>query len=494
MASIILTKDHEIYCTREFIYQKNNLQDELRINKYSILIEWMNSDFCQIEEQLFNIIDNDKNYKLLYDRIKYNINNDGFLSNKWSHAGHFCRLLGDSLDKIVCLSKESISIITYFICSFFFNSDSKIKKYFSENNNLQNIVKQSFTELKRTINFIKLYYDQYGGIFNYNEFKFILEHCFNMDSELPASKIIMQAFFQDEEIDEFLKTYKKYHKNIDFYYKKMLESGTSENTIKYKIIQSCYVNKHSKNIPKNKTIYDLELTDQEMIEYFQLIYSYQYVLKNHKFHHFSTYQKYFEIIIFDFINNNQKLKKCPNCNKFFIAHKGRKGNNQKYCINCKNKSENSTYKNMESEIIEDARTFNDKYSKKFNENLKKGFSELENFESFTDCLSYNILSKIRKNALYIAHKIDNCNDANERRELEKIYREWKDKNDKLYTKKYIYHQYEMSKLKDCTKSQKFELQYYFLKKDLTIELKTISIDCYDTDDKKTVEYKVLEEL
>lgn len=504
MASIILTENHEIYLTREFIYKEDKtLHDELKIKKYSIFIEWINLNFNEIEENLFQIIDNDENYKLLYKEIKNNLDCDGFLKNKFKFANKFSKLLGNSINKLTFLSTNSISIITYFINSFFFSNDIKIKEYFTDNSNLQNIVKLFFDELKNSVNFIKKYYEIYKGIIDYNKFKFIFENCFDIGSDIPDSKIIIQAFFNDKEINEFLETYKHYHKNIDFYHKKMLETKTDENTIKYKIVNACYTNKHAKNIPQNKTIYDLGLNFEEMIEYFQLIYSYQYELQSHKLSHFSTFQKYFEIIIFDFLNNNQRIKKCPNCNKFFIINKGKKGNNQKYCTTCKELRKKSNHNSIEPAVIIDARKFNDKYGKKFKNNLKKDFADLENFASFTTCLKDNILKDIKKDALTLAHKIYECDDCYKKVKLENIYKNWKTSNDQIYTRKYIFKQYAKSELSDPIKNKniKMELQYYKLDSNFTMKLKTITIDIertiertYDSDRRKEIiEYKILDE-
>lgn len=470
MANVILFEDYETYRTRHFIFKKGNnqLQNELSIEKYSFLAEIINLDFCQLKKHILS--DNDFSLKceLVDNKIDNYIKENKNIVREYNFAKEINKALGTSLINSNCISSNSASIISYIISSFF----SKLKRDdFSKKTDSKHFVILALNDLQNIIKFIKNCC--YDGIIDIDKCKSYLKSLFNKASTTLYDRINIYALFNDEAVAEFIEKFNDYHKNIDFFYEKV--KNDNEESLRSKIINAYYNDQHSDN-PKIESIFDLELNDNEIFNYFELIYQNQQILKKYNIYQFFDFSEYFEIIFQSMIQNKRRLKKCPNCNNFFITDYGKKGNAQKYCIKCRNIVDIT-------DIKRDAYKFNDKYKKKL-KSLNSIKNNIENFNNFTDCLEENILEPIKNSCLDIAKSIDNCDDYNKQAELISIYKNWKSSNDNIYKKGYIKNQYQNSKLSNSVyynESEDFKLQYYKLNKDFTIVLISVVITKKDNE-------------
>lgn len=466
MATVTLTENYETYRTRHFLFQKEKpLQNQLEIQKYSILNELLNLNFDQLKMHLLSDTKCSLNYKSLYEEIDKYIKSNKFLKNKFHFARNFNKLLGNSLAESNYLSLNSTSIISYFTSSFFFyKDDTEIMDYFSKHHDLEHIVMLSLDELQHIIDFIKQYYDKYDGkIDDLKEFEFISRNCFNKNATEVSSKIniaAIAALFEDEVIKEFLDTFDNYHKSIDFFYEKV--KMINDKSLRAKIVKTYYNDKHSSK-PKIKNIYDLGLNEDEMFEYLQLVYSnqqrFQQAFKKYYVFQFSDYQEYFEIIFRDMFENNRKLKICNGCGNFFVSNASKGGNHQFYCSNCKNKNEYS-------EFIK-------KYSNKFKKT--PSLSNIDNKIVFPKeimrLLNENILCKIIKDSDRIRKEIEETNNFDEKNTFISVYKKWKSSNEQIHKREYIKKQYMKSKFYNSDSNTDFEFQYYRLDKDFKLVLK-----------------------
>lgn len=480
MADVTLfeDKDFEIYHTRHSLYIDNDLHNELKIKKYSFLLEIINLDFNQLKIHLLSDNDFSSKCKLVDNTISDYILKKHNPKHKNNFACTLNKALGSSLIKSNCISSNAVSLISYFISSFF----SKIEKDdLSKKNDSKQLIIQYFDELQNIVDFIKLYYYKFNDI---DKFKFILKGVLNKISTTSISQINIYALFDDEDIDEFIKKFSNYPKNIDFFYEKV--QSDDKNSLQFKIVNEYYHDQHSNN-PKIESIYDFNLNKDEVFKYFELIYPNQQILKKYNIYKFFNFHEYFEIIFQSMFQNKQKLKKCPNCNEFFITDKGRSGNAQKFCKKCRN--------NVDTlDIKKEAYRFNNNYEKKF-ENLNSIKDDVEDFNKFTKTLKDNILANIKKDNLKIVNTIISCNDSNEKDNLIYICNEWRKLNNSIYKKGYIKEIYQNSKLNDdIVCKNNFALQYYKLDSNFTMKLKTISIDIERTiiDGNEIIEYKTLD--